>query len=389
MNLKQRLRRLVAARAHVAGFSFSRPLVLLQSDDWGRVGVRDREGYEQLRAQGIYLGSNPYDLYSTETAEDVVAVRDLLGRHRDSTGRPACLVMNFILANVNFPKVVEGGFKEIHLKPLSQGLPGNWQRQRPGLFEAYRDGILDGLFYPALHGLTHFCSRAVERELLDSGERGTLLRDLWKAETPYIYWRMPWVGYEYYDPVESEFLAPRMQEELVRKAAAGFGEFFGTGPLSACAPGYRANQETRRAWAECGVRVAQNGSGPRLLPHMDSFGLLNLYRAIDFEPAHRDLSIEEYLRAVDHCLARGLPAIISVHSINFHSSLKDYRGPTLKALDQLLTALELKYPDLLYVHDADLYEIVTRGRFQGAQGKFEIYVKQNERAAGLASAGAN
>ena len=39
--------------------SFSRPLVLLQSDDWGRVGVRDREGYEQLRASGIHLGKIP------------------------------------------------------------------------------------------------------------------------------------------------------------------------------------------------------------------------------------------------------------------------------------------------------------------------------------------
>src|SRR5882724_6345176 len=68
--------------------SFSRPLVLLQSEDWGRVGVRDREGYEQLRASGVHLGENPYDYYSLETAEDVMALRDLLKRHRDSTGRP-------------------------------------------------------------------------------------------------------------------------------------------------------------------------------------------------------------------------------------------------------------------------------------------------------------
>ena len=58
----------------VRTLSFSRPLVLLQSDDWGRVGVRDREGYEQLRASGVPLGENPYDYYSLETAEDVIAV---------------------------------------------------------------------------------------------------------------------------------------------------------------------------------------------------------------------------------------------------------------------------------------------------------------------------
>ena len=84
---------------HTRGFSFSRPLILLQSDDWGRIGVRDREGYEQLRASGIHLGENPYDYYSLETAEDVIALRDMLKRHRDSTGLSGLLlVMNFLLA---------------------------------------------------------------------------------------------------------------------------------------------------------------------------------------------------------------------------------------------------------------------------------------------------
>ena len=54
----------------VAGFKFDRPLVLLQSDDWGRVGLRDQEGLEQLTAAGLALGQRPYDFYSLETAED-------------------------------------------------------------------------------------------------------------------------------------------------------------------------------------------------------------------------------------------------------------------------------------------------------------------------------
>src|SRR5882672_8052658 len=85
--------------------NFSRPLVLLQSDDWGRVGVRDREGYEQLRANGIQLGKRPYDYYSLETAEDVIALLNMLKKHHDSTGRAVCLVMNFLLANLDFQKI--------------------------------------------------------------------------------------------------------------------------------------------------------------------------------------------------------------------------------------------------------------------------------------------
>src|SRR5437762_10643953 len=166
--------------APVRGLSFARPLVIIQSDDWGRVGIRDREGYEQLRASGIRLGENPYDFYTLETAEDVIAIFDLLKRHRDGTGRPACLVMNFILANLNFPKMGEDKFRELQLLPLTRGLPGHWKR--PGLFQAYRQGIADGVFFPALHGLTHFCRRAVEHALAENAEHGTLLRTCWKAE---------------------------------------------------------------------------------------------------------------------------------------------------------------------------------------------------------------
>ncbi len=174
--LKAGLRKLLGRKPALPEktFSFTRPLVLLQSDDWGRVGVRDREGYEQLRHSEVHLGENPYDYYSLETAEDVIALRDLLKRHRDSTGRPACMVMNFLLANLDFQKIADTGFEQIHLLPLSQGLPGDWKR--PGLFEAYRQGISDDVFYPALHGLTHFCRPAVERALTLPGERNNLLR---------------------------------------------------------------------------------------------------------------------------------------------------------------------------------------------------------------------
>ena len=300
----------------------------------------------------------------------------MLKRHRDSTGRSACLGMNFVLANFDFAKMVERKVGEIQLLSLAEGLPERWKR--PGLFDAYRQGIGDGVFYPALHGLTHCCPLAVENNLVRNAERGALLRTLWSAGTPYIYWRMPWVGYEYCNPEKPEagFLAAEKQADLIRQAAEIFTKLFGRAPLSACAPGYRSNCDTHLAWFQNGVRVAQNGSGAPLPPHMDEFGILNLHRTIDFEPAQRDLPIEKYLQLAQNDFARGVPAVVSVHSINFHSSLKDFRGPTLQALDQFLSALEAKYPDLLYVHDGDLYEIVTRGKFRGPQGLVSVGVKQ-------------
>ena len=74
LNILRRVWRRARSLVPVEGFAFSRPLVVLQSDDWGRVGVRDREGWEQLRDLGVSLGERSYDFYSLETAEDVAAL---------------------------------------------------------------------------------------------------------------------------------------------------------------------------------------------------------------------------------------------------------------------------------------------------------------------------
>jgi hypothetical protein len=361
------------------GFVFSRPLVLLQSDDWGRVGVRDREGYEMLRERGLRLGERPYDLYTLETSDDVTALASLLARHRDCTGRAACLVMNTCTANLDFHPMRDQNFAGVTALPLSKGLPGKWSR--PGLFEAYHDGINKGVFFPAPHGVTHFCSLSVENALAANGERARLLKLLWDAETPYIYWRMPWIGYEYLNPEKPRpgFLPLDGQRDLVKQNCGYFADMFSTQPASACAPGFRSNRDTHRAWSENGIRVVQNGTGGGLrAPHLDEFGLLHLYRSIDFEPCNRDLEVEKYLEVADTCFSRGLPVIISVHSINFHSTLKDFRSGTLAGLNGLLSALEKKYPELLYINDADLYQIVTEGAFQASTAKTKITVKIGE-----------
>ena len=388
-NILRKLWRRGRSLLPVEGFAFGLPLVVLQSDDWGRVGVRDREGWEELRNLGVTLGERSYDFYSLETAEDIGAVVSLLQRHRDSTGRPACLGMNFIVANVDFAKVSNDNFRQIHLRALTEGLPDGWNR--PGLFEAYREGISAGVLSPALHGTTHFCRRAVERHLDDPGERGVLLRTLWKAGVPYIHWRMPWVGFEYWDSErtgEEDFLTSGIQETLIDSAVQSFARFFAKAPRSACAPGYRANQSTHHAWAKRGIQVAQNGPGCAMPPHFDGNGILHLYRSMDFEPASgHEFSVHACLRAVEKCFARGLPAIVSVHSINFHSTIKDFRSRTLGFLDEFLTTLEAKHPDLLYVRDEDLYDLVEKGTFQSMQSAVRVPVTKRKFTTGAIAGG--
>jgi hypothetical protein len=360
------------------GFFFHRPLLLIQSDDWGRVGTRDQAGFEELKRAGLHLGQNPFDFYSLETAEDIAALTAMLQQHRDSVSRSPVMAMYFVVSNVDFDQARQSNYKHIPVRPLSQGLPGKWSR--PGLFDAYRSAIAQGTIYPALHGTTHFCRSAVQRELRTEGQRSELLRTLWLSETPYIFWRMPWIGYEYWDPgrpPEERHLSQESQHAAICEAVRGFADMFATAPHSACAPGYRADSTTHQIWKECGVKVAQSGPNGIIAPQFDRHGILNVYRNINFEPAlDKQFSIERSLRTAAECFKRGIPAVLSIHSINFHSSLKDYRSSTVQSLHQFLTQLEKRFPDLLYLHDTDFHDLTTRGEYQVSSGTVKVRVQR-------------
>ena len=386
----QRLWERATASSKTRDFHFDRPLVLFQSDDWGRAGVRDLEGWESLQKSGLNLGEKPYDYYTLETAEDVHSLRKLLAKHRDSSCRNPSIVMNFIMANVDANVNANADYnrnpllrnEEIPLKPLTQGLPGQWSR--PDLFDAYRQGIHEGVFFPALHGLTHFCANAVSRELAAGGERGELIRKMWSAQTPYIHWRMPWIGYEYWDAEldpARRFLSLEEQRSRIRRAAEIYREFFGSAPSSACAPGYRANQDTVTAWFDAGIRVAQHGPDGRKAPYLDDHGMLHTFRTIEMEPAIGECSLAGLVQQAETCFASGLPAIVSIHSINFHSTLRDFRTATLALLDEFLTSLEKKRPNLLYLNDADLARIATEGFCLRDDKKIEVGVAAGRTAA--------
>ena len=378
MNLARKLWQRGRDLLPIPGFHFDRPLVLLQSDDWGRVGLCDREGLEELRSAGLALGERPYDFYTLETADDLNALSTALLRHRDASARSPCIEMNFVPFNLDFAKMKTDTFQKIHLLPLAEGFPTGWKR--PGLLEAFQAGISAGVFHPALHGSTHFCCGAVERQLENNNERAELLRLLWRAGTPYIHWRMPWIGFEYWDPEQPEderFLPAEKQHALIGSTVGSFAKLFSTLPKSACAPGYRANDDTQQAWTQHGIHVAQNGPGALVPPHFARHNLLHLYRTVEFEPAVNEaLSVEACLRQAEACFQRGIPAIVSVHSINFHSTVKDFRTRTLQRLDEFLTAVESRNPDLLYLHDEDLFELVNKGSYAGPDGAIPVKVTQ-------------
>ena len=365
---------------------FHRPLVLMQSDDWGLLGLRNLESFQRLRRKGLPLGKGAYDYYSFETANDLYALCEILNRHQDSAGNPPVLVCNFVLANVDFPLALASDLCELPLKPLHEGLPQPWSEE--STLAMGKPGIMQGLLYPALHGISHFCYPAVKKILTDRGARALTLRWLYEEGTSLVYPQTPWVGFEFKDEgdiLPSTWLQRQEQERVVQRGVAMFAETFGKVPLSACAPGYRANPDTFRAWADHGLRVVQNGPGIEAPPYLGPYGLLYLHRNVPFEPA-LDLAFHDlenvYQTAARH-LRSGRPAILCIHSINFQSRLKNFRDRTLALLDELLNRLEREFEDLLYVHDENLWQIVQLGAYTTKGVTVEVPVDRTLRTSPL------
>ncbi len=367
----KKLHRYLRLLQPVVSFRFPHPVVLLHSDDWGLGGIPDQAVYARLDQKGLSTWWYPFDKHSLETAQDLQELYAVLNQHHDSRGCCPSVVFNFILANVNFEDTAASGFRKLVLLPLYEGFPASWHR--PGLLEAYRQGIEANLVYPALHGLTHFNLLAAETALAQKGEQRSQLIALYEEGVPQLYSYTPWLGYEF--RAGDGFLADawatfQQQSQVITRAIELFKHTFGHEPTSACAPGYRANDDTFRAFARSGVRVVQDGPSIRAAPYYDRYGLLHLPRNVVLEPALDNTPdlLERALQDAEYAMARKWPVVVTIHSMNFQSALHSGSSRTLTMLDDFLTTLEQRHADLCYMHDGDLLDLIESSspRVRGA-----------------------
>ncbi len=357
-------------------------IIVFESDDWGMCGVRDREGFDNLRSKGYNLGKDERDYYSLETVEDLEKLYETLLKHRDSKGDHPIFTFNFIVTNPDFKEISKHGFKAYFYRKLSDGFPQLWDREN--LFRRYLRGIKLGIVYPGYHGKEHF-NYMVWLNLLKNGDIATL--DLFQEEMVFGY-RPVWnqIKSPYIDNsiLPSRFINYSQQRQIIRDGVAVFEELFGFTPETTIAPDYCWNSDTENVWSEVGIKFIQagnrqsrgyykDGKGIRQrgyrLGEMNRRGIVYLTRNADFEPWVNAFDLGEILDRIDVLLKIGEPVIISTHNINYVSSIKNFRDNTLAQLDRMLTFLEKRYLDLLYLTDAQLGDAILHGYFETLNGE--------------------
>ena len=115
----------------------------------------------------------------------------------------------------------------------------------------------------------------------------------------------------------------------------------------------------------------------RHLGEMNDLGMVYLIRNYDFEPWLFPQNLDVYLDEIDVYVQRGEPVVISSHSVNYISSIKDFRSVSLPILDDLLSALVSKYNHLYFLNSAQLGQAISEGFFITSDGQ-TVELKQRK-----------
>ncbi|MDP1679475.1 MAG: hypothetical protein Q8L02_05055 [Candidatus Nitrotoga sp.] len=314
------------------------PVLVIESDDWG-AGVLP---------QAVALD----------------ALRTLLNRHCDHSGRHPVMTLGIVLAIADTEAIRATAGREYLRIALDDA------RLEPVL-AALRAGTVEGVFAPQLHGMEHYWPAAVMAAAQTDKRVAAWLAGNALPRTE----DLP-------SPLQSRWTAaavlpslPLSIREISEAAAAetaAFQRIFGMTAQVAVPTTFVWNDAVERAWSAHGVRCivtpgtryeyrdAQGrpaGDGRSILNgECGQNGLVYVVRDQYFEPAlgHRT---EQGLAALARQTACARPTLLETHRFNF---IGESANAAMQELDYLLGKACAAYPTLRFLSTQEIAEAMVR-----------------------------
>jgi len=353
------------ARAYQRGWRSRGPIVVLDSDDWGSIRTASREAYDRLSADGYGMVKSPYSLDALETDEDLQRLYDVLDSVRDARGRPACMTANMIMANPDFERIAQSGFREYFCEPVAATL--RREPARAGVAELWNDGLRRKMFVPQLHGREHVRFWEWLDALRAGNSEALATFELRMCGVPFAASKH---GASYYCPpyLDDETLQAKGVDldAMIRQGAEMFREQFGLDSVSTIAPNYCWTDHVEQIWANLGIRYVKSAlyqvAGrpdrrlPRHLGQHTSTGGWYLVRNCAFEPTeYGGNQVARCLRDVARAFWFHQPAVIETHRVNYIGSIRlENRQKNLDQLTALLAAIRRRWGDVCFLSSAEL-----------------------------------
>lgn len=359
---------------NIPGWRTNRKIVVIESDDWGSIRMPSRDVYEEFLRRGVRVDRDPYCRYDClATADDLSALFDVLTSVKDKNGRHAVITADTVVANPVFEKIKESGFREYFYEPFTETLKRSPLHE--GAFELWKQGMDAGIFHPQLHGREHLNVKKWLRTLQSGEEVTRLAFDLGTfGLTSAVDARIKnnYMG-AFNSGLDEDI---KDYDAIITEGQQLFEQLFGYKSDSFIATTYTWNPKIEESLKRNGVKYLQ-GMVHQHIPLDDdttfswkkdnytgrksASGLIYISRNAFFEPAHhKDEDVSNKVLDRIRCAFRWhKPAVISVHRINFISSI-DYanRDNTLLQLKKVLKTIVANYPDVEFMTTDRLGQII-------------------------------
>ena len=374
MQIKNRLMRNVI---NIPGWSTRRKIVVFESDDWGSIRIPSKEIRDELIDSGFNFSNQPFNLYdSLESNDDLMALFEVLKKHKDATGRHPVFTAVSIVANPDFEKIKASDFQQYHYEPFTETLKRYPNSEK--VIELYKQGISEQLFVPIFHGREHLNAQRWLRAL-QSGNKAVHKTFENEVTAVHIGPNNEFLGdfqaaFDLDSPEDLEYMKTVLTEGLDL-----FENLWGYKSPYFVATNGPFNNSLEQVLAEKGVKYIlgerlQNepfGHG-NYKKHFHYIGMKNnlnqiyLTRNAMFEPAINAYGLSENpigncLKSIERAFRWGKPATISTHRINYIGSIEEEnRTDNLKLLDKLLASIVKRWPQVEFMTSSELGELISK-----------------------------
>jgi hypothetical protein len=369
--LRQKLSRILT---NLPGWRTHRKIVVIDSDDWGSIRMPDKAAYDILLAKGIRVDKCPYNRYDCLASEkDFTALFEVLGRFRDINGNTPVITANCVLANPDFEKIRDSGFREYHYELFTETLKR--YPDHSSSFQLWEEGINNNFFHPQFHGREHLNVKRWMKALKQNLPETRLAFDmkLFGISTNITSeHRKSYLAAFDNDESDDEVLF----KEIIDDGLTLFKEIFNYKPKSFIAPNYIWSPRIENYLSNHNVKYIK-GIQVQFLPALNlakskkirhftgqsnSNGQIYLVRNCFFEPSleHNKDSVDECLAQIRDSFSWKKPAIISTHRLNFIGSIDPLnRDRNLLLLNDLFLKIQKKWPDVEYKTIVQLGDLIS------------------------------
>lgn len=360
---------------NIPGAKTKRKLVIIFSDDYGSVRVKNKEAYNKLLELGIALNKTRYGYDTLCTTEDLLMLFDVLTSVKDIYGNHACITPFVNIANPDFERIKRSGFQQYHRESFIKTME-RLGSDYDGAYELWKQGIAANILYPEYHGTEHINVKKLMRAL-QKGHKSTLLSfENESVASPFLE------GEEKIDNLTAVFdiVSATDNEALEKDIDIGlnmFEDILGFRPTQFTPGAGIYSPSLHKHLMECGItdihvnryKAYPLGDGIYskkflFLGKKNEFGQHYIVRNCPFEPFFDNRSrnkdvVNNCLKNIESAFRWNVPAMISTHRVNFAGAIEaTHRNQSLKDLAMLLKGIKKQWPDVEFISGYEMARIL-------------------------------